>query len=59
MERNSGVKALVEQLESDYDARLESVVLEDDLEDVTELAPSIEQFLREVGGELPSDEDSK
>ena len=34
-------------------------MLEDDLEDVTELAPSVEQFLREVGGDVPSDEDSK
>lgn len=59
MERNSGVKALVQQLESDYDSRLDSVVLEDDLEDVTDLAPSVEQFLREVGGDVPSDEDSK
>ena len=59
MERNSGVKALVQQLESDYDARLESVSLDDDSEDVTELAPSVEQFLREVGGDASPDADSK
>ena len=59
MERNSGVKALVQQLESDYDSRLESVSLDDDSEDVTELAPSVEQFLREVGGDASSDADSK
>jgi len=59
MERNSGVKALVQQLESDYDSRLESVILDDGSEDVTELAPSVEQFLREVGGDALSDEDSK
>ena len=49
MERNSGVKALVEQLEADYDARMESTAREERSEETIPLSPSVEQFLRELG----------
>ena len=49
MERNSGVKALVEQLEADYDARMETAAREERSEETIPLAPSVEQFLRELG----------
>ena len=48
MERNSGVKALVEQLEADYDARMESAAREERSEETIPLSPSVEQFLREL-----------
>lgn len=50
MERNSGVKALLEQLEADYDARMESTAREERSEETIPLSPSVEQFLRELGG---------
>lgn len=51
MERNSGVKALVEQLETDYDARMESIP---DEPDPPPLSPAVEQFLRELGTDTDS-----
>ena len=44
IERNAGVKALVDQLEADYDTRMESLS-----EEPSPLAPSVEEFLRGLG----------
>ncbi|MFL2627267.1 MAG: PAC2 family protein [Dehalococcoidia bacterium] len=51
MDQNPGVKALVEKLESEYDARLENIIVEPEESDYTELSPSIEQFLKDLGSE--------
>lgn len=48
IERNAGVKALVEQLEADYDARMAS----SSEEDSPPLSPSVEEFLRDMGNQL-------
>jgi len=48
MERNAGVKALVEQLEADYDAQMESSPEETS----SPLSPSVEEFLRELGDQM-------
>ena len=48
MERNAGVKALVEQLEADYDARVKSYSEETS----PPLSPSVEKFLRELGEQM-------
>jgi len=45
------VKALVEKLESEYDARLENITVEPEEIEYTELSPSIEQFLKDLGSE--------
>ena len=49
MERNSGVKALVERLEADYDARMES---SPEQEPPTPLSPAVEDFLRDLGDQM-------
>ena len=51
MDQNPGVKALVEKLESEYDARLENITVEPEESEYTELSPSIEQFLKDLGSE--------
>ena len=48
MDRNAGVKALVERLEADYDAWTESS-LEEPQGPPSPLAPSVEEFLRGLG----------
>ncbi len=57
VERNSGVLALVQKLEQDYDARMEAIAQEEPIQPerqpagpVASLAPSIEEFLRSIGG---------
>ena len=49
MDRNAGVKALVERLEADYDARMESSPEE---EPPTPLSPAVEEFLRDLGDQI-------
>lgn len=49
IERNAGVKALVEQLEADYDARMAS---SSEQEASPPLSPSVEEFLRDLGDHL-------
>lgn len=62
VERNPGVSALVQKLEQDYDARLESIAEEQpSLEGLpagqqASLSPSIEEFLRSIGNEAPGGE---
>ena len=51
MDQNPGVKALVEKLESEYDDRLENITFEPEESEYTELSPSIEQFLKDLGSE--------
>ena len=53
MDQNPGVKALVEKLESEYDARLENITIDPEESEYTELSPSIEQFLKDLGSEEP------
>lgn len=57
VERNPGVQALVQKLEQDYDSRLEAIGLEEREQQQAQqgapgasLAPSIEEFLRSIGG---------
>ncbi len=57
VERNPGVAALVQKLEQDYDARMEAISQDEpqiSSEQMTgptaSLAPSIEEFLRSIGG---------
>ena len=47
-ERNAGIKALVERLEEDYDARMESSPEETS----PPLSPSVEEFLQEMGNQM-------
>jgi hypothetical protein len=49
MERNAGVRALVERLESDYDSKVDSSLQE---ETITPLSPAIEEFLRDLGSKM-------
>ncbi len=54
MERNTRVKALVEQLENDYDSRMDSLLEGESPseEDPPPLSPSVEKFLKELGENL-------
>ena len=54
MERNTGVKALVEQLENDYDSNMDSSVEGEapSEEGPPPLSPSVEKFLKELGENL-------
>ena len=54
MERNTGVKALVEQLESDYDSNMDSSLEGEgpSEDDPPPLSPSVEKFLKELGENL-------
>ena len=54
MERNTGVKALVEQLENDYDSRMDPLLEGEPSseEGPSPLSPSVEKFLRELGENL-------
>ncbi|MBI2171961.1 MAG: PAC2 family protein [Chloroflexi bacterium] len=62
VERNPGVLALVQRLESDYDARLETIAQEEadqrpkTSDPTLSLAPSIEEFLRSIGGDAQASE---
>ena len=56
VEGNSEVRSLITRLESYYDRVLASEEEEEE-EDAVELAPDLEQFLREVTGESDDDED--
>ncbi|MBI4202690.1 MAG: PAC2 family protein [Chloroflexi bacterium] len=58
VERNPGVLALVKKLEDDYDARIEGAIQEEPQPEeefqrppTATLAPSIEEFLRSIGGD--------
>ncbi len=52
MERNAGVRTLVERLEADYDARMESPPEEPSEEPPLPLSPPVEQFLRDLGDRM-------
>ncbi|MBI4338361.1 MAG: PAC2 family protein [Chloroflexi bacterium] len=60
VERNPGVLALVQKLEQDYDGRLETMAQEDPPPPAPApalpLAPSVEEFLRGLGGSAPQSE---
>lgn len=49
MDRNAGVRALVERLELDYDARVDSSLQE---ESITPLSPAVEEFLRDLSSQM-------
>ncbi len=51
IERNAGVKALVERLEADYDARMESTS-EEEPPTSSPLSPEVEKFLNELNEQL-------
>ena len=57
VEGNSEVRSLISRLESYYDRVLASDEDEEEEDPAAELAPDVEQFLREVTGEGDTEED--